>query len=347
MDAIKVGLIGYGMAGSIFHAPLICSVSGLQLMAVSTSRVEQVQRDIPGAKVVAHPEAIFSNPEIELVVIASPTSTHFDLACAALRAGKNLVVDKPFTTTVQEADRLLELAKAQHCLLSVFQNRRWENGFLTLRRCIEQGLLGEIYYYESHYDRFRPAIKQGWREKSLPGSGILYDLGSHLIDQALLLFGLPQSVTADVITQRAQGKVDDYFHLILGYGRKRVILHSATLVRAPGPRLMAHGDGGSFLKYGEDGQEAALKAGRKPDSADWGRDVPEHYAVLTASDGISRAIESLPGAYQKYYENVIPWIRGRGPAPVDPADARNGILVIEASLSSARERRTVDLDRFV
>jgi scyllo-inositol 2-dehydrogenase (NADP+) len=347
MDAIKVGLIGYGLAGAVFHAPLICSVPGLQLVAVMTSRVEQVQRDLSGARVVPHPEAIFSDPEIELVVIASPTSTHSDLACAALRAGKHLVVDKPFTATVQEADRLIELAKSQQLLLSVFQNRRWENGFLTLRRCIEQGLLGKVYYYESHYDRFRPAIKQGWREKSMPGSGILYDLGSHLIDQALLLFGLPQSVTADVITQRAEGKVDDYFHLILGYGRRRAILHSATLVRAPGPRLMAHGDGGSFLKYGQDGQEEALRAGRKPVSPDWGRDLPEHYARVTASDGASRTIETLPGAYQKYYEEVVPWIRGRGPAPVDPADSRNGILVIEASLSSARERRTVDLDGFV
>jgi len=346
MGAIRVGLIGYGLGGAVFHAPLICSVPGLKLKAISTSRVEEAGRDLPGIKVVPHPEAILSDPEIELVVIASPTSTHFDLACAALIAGKNLVVDKPITTTVQEADRLIDLAKSQRLLLSVFQNRRWEDGFLTLQSCIEQGLLGNVYHYEAHYDRFRPAIKQGWRERPLPGSGILYDLGSHLIDQALVLFGLPRAVTADVITQRPEGLVDDYFHLILDYGRRRAILHSATLVRAPGPRLIAHGDGGSFTKYGEDGQEEALRAGRRPGSADWGRDVPEHYATLTASDGASRAIESVPGAYQKYYEQVVPWIRDGGPAPVDPLDSRHGILIIEASLASARERRTVSLEGF-
>ena len=347
MTAIQVGLIGYGLGGAVFHAPLICSVPGLNLKAVSTSRVEQVQRDLPGVIVVPHAEAILSDPEIELVVIASPTSTHFDLACAALMAGKNLVVDKPITTTVQEADRLIDLAKSQKLLLSVFQNRRWENGFLTLRRCIDQGLLGKVYHFEAHYDRFRPAIKQGWREKPLPGSGILYDLGSHLIDQALVLFGLPQSVTADVITQRPEGLVDDYFHLILGYERLRVILHSATLVRAPGPRLIAHGDGGSFAKYGEDGQEEALKAGRRPTGGDWGDDDPEHYGVFTASDGLSRTIKSVPGAYQRFYELVVPWIRDGGPAPVDALDSRHGVLIIEASRASARERRTVDLEDFL
>ena len=347
MDSIKVGLIGYGLAGSVFHAPLIGSVPGLQLAVVSTSRAEQVRKDLPETRIVAHPESIFSDPEIELVVIASPTSTHFDLACAALMAGKNLIVDKPLTATVQEADRLIDLAKSRQRLLSVFQNRRWENGFQTIRRCIEQGQLGNVYYFESHYDRFRPEIKPGWRENSLPGSGILYDLGSHLIDQALLLFGLPQSVTADVIIQRPEGKVDDYFHLILAYGSRRVILHSSNLVRGPGPRLIAHGDAGSVVKFGEDSQEEALRKGQRPSNPEWGRDLPGRYAVFTSSDGSSRTIETVPGAYQKYYEAVVPWIRSGGPAPVDPLDSRNGILVIEASIASARERRTVDLNNFV
>jgi scyllo-inositol 2-dehydrogenase (NADP+) len=331
VEKIRVGLVGYGLAGSVFHAPLIGSVDALELVSVATSRAELVRRSLPDVLVLPHAEDLFSDPAVELIVIATPTATHFELARAALLAGKHVVVDKPFTLTSREADELIALAQRQGRMLSVFQNRRWDNDFLTVKRCLSQGRLGEVYYYEAHFDRFRPAIKEGWREVAAPGAGILYDLGAHLIDQALLLFGPPDSVTADVMAQRPAAKVPDYFHLILHYGRKRVVLHGATLVREPGPRFIVHGDGGSFLKYGIDPQEEALAAGRRPGGADWGREAPELFGTLTSADGSREKIETLPGAYQDYYKGIAACLRGGAAVPVDPADCRAGIGIIEAA----------------
>ncbi|MDD1677754.1 MAG: Gfo/Idh/MocA family oxidoreductase, partial [Methanomicrobiales archaeon] len=249
-----VGLVGYGLAGSVFHAPLIRSVPQLRLAKVVTSRREQVAKDLPGVATVPGIDDVLSDPAIDLVVVASPSANHFEHARAALLAGKHVVVDKPVATTSREAGELIELAASRGRVLSVFQNRRWDNDYLTVKHCIEQGWLGKVFHYEVHFDRFRPRINTGWREEPGAGAGILYDLGAHLIDQSLHLFGMPRAVTADVIAQRAGAKVEDYFHLVLDYLPLRVILHAATLVVQPGPRFIVHGDGGSFLKYGIDGQ---------------------------------------------------------------------------------------------
>ncbi|WP_129357129.1 oxidoreductase [Sorangium cellulosum] len=340
---VYVGLIGYGLAGAVFHAPLIRSVPRLRLAAIATRREGQVMTDHSGVAVHPTPEVLIAEPGIDLVVIATPNETHFPLARAALEAGKHVVVDKPFTITSAEADELIALAARRGRLLSVFQNRRWDADFRTVRHCIEQGLLGEVASYEAHFDRFRPAIKQGWREQESPGSGILYDLGAHLIDQALLLFGPPRAVTADLLAQRPGARAVDYFHLTLDHGRRRVILRSSTLAREPGPRFAVHGAGGSFLKYGIDGQEEALKAGKRPGAPAWGQEDPRWHGTLLTADGERRVIESLPGAYEAYYEGIAAAILDGGPPPVRAEEARDVIRVIEAAMKSSAERRTIAL----
>jgi len=340
MRQISVGLVGYGLAGSVFHAPLL-SASKMWLAAVVTSRVEQLKADLPEVEAVPSLDRLLADSDIELVVVASPTATHFEIARAALEHGKNVVVDKPFTVTVREADTLIELAARRNLLLSVFQNRRWDNDFLTVKSCIEQGELGAIYHFESHFDRFRPRIRPGWREEPGRGSGILYDLGAHLIDQALLLFGMPSAVTADVLVQRSDARATDYFHLILDYGRMRAILHGSALVCGPGPHFLVHGDGGSFVKYGMDSQEEALKAGKRPGDPEWGLDKPEQYGELTLADGTRRRVETIRGGYEHFYEGIAASLLHGAPPPINPVDSRNGLVVIEAALRSAAERRTV------
>ncbi|WP_448100562.1 oxidoreductase [Luteibacter jiangsuensis] len=343
MQPIRTGLIGYGTAGAVFHAPLIAAASGLRLDAIASRRADEIARDFPEAKAYENPQSLVDDPDIELVAVATPNETHAALARAALEAGKHVVVDKPFTLDAGEAEALISLADAVGRKLSVFHNRRWDSDFLTVRRLVDDGRLGEIAYYEAHFDRFRPEIKQGWRETEAPGAGLLYDLGAHLIDQALVLFGLPQAVTADVTRQRAAARADDYFHVVLDYGRRRAVLHASVLVRDPGPRYLMHGDGGSFVKYGIDAQEAALREGRRPGGEGWGEDDPALFGRFTDADGTVATIDSLPGRYTAFYDGVAASIRDGAPLPVEAREARDVIRVIEAAQISARERRTTFL----
>jgi len=341
MRTIQIGLLGYGLAGSTFHAPLIRTIPSLTIAAVMTSRQADVARDLPGARVVDSAAAIFTDPAIELVVVATPNASHFELARQALEAGKHVVIDKPITTSSANADALIALATRQGRLLSVYQNRRWDNDFLTVRKLVEAGRLGTIYAYESHFDRFRPAIKPGWHEIPQPGAGVLFDLGSHLIDQALVLFGMPTTVTADVLAQRSEALVDDYFHVILGYGERRAIVHASTLVREPGPRFAVHGDAGSFVKYGMDPQETALKAGRPANAPDWGREDPALSGTLVNAAGERQLITSEPGAYPEFYAQMTAAIFTGAPLPVSAQSARDVVAVIELAHQSAVEHRTV------
>jgi len=333
---IAVALVGYGYGGSVFHAPLIRAVPRLRLAVVVTSRREQVAA-IPGARAAATLAEALDDPQIKLVVVVTPSASHFEVARQALRAGKHVVVDKPFALRVAEADELLALAGRHGCLLSVYQNRRWDGDFRTVRRLIEQGSLGAVYHYEAHFDRFRLKAREVWRDQPGPGSGILYDLGSHLIDQALVLFGMPRAVTADVFAQRPGARAIDYFHLVLDYGPMRAILHGAMLVPGRGPHFSVHGDAASFLKYGMDPQEEALAAGRAPAGDD-----PANYGVLISANGEKRVIETLDGDYPCFYEQMADSMEHGAPLPVNPADSRDGLAVIEAALRSASERRTVE-----
>ena len=343
MGEILVGLAGYGVGGAVFHAPLLEVTLGLRLAAVATSRREGVEQALPGARVTATYRELIADPTLGLIVVSTPTASHFEIAKAALESGKNVVVDKPFTTTAAEAGELIALARRRGLLLSVYQNRRWDGDFLTVERLVKEGQLGHVYHYESHFDRFRPRIKGGWRDEEGAGSGILYDLGAHLIDQALRLFGLPRAVWAEAMAQRPEARSVDYFHVVLDYGRLRAILHGASVVREPGPRFAVHGDGGSFLKSGMDPQEDALRAGARPGAAGWGEDSPENYGLLVRAEGERQRVRTAAGSYTSYYDGIARALLEGSPVPVDPADSRDGLRVIEAASKSAAEGRRVTL----
>lgn len=341
---IRVGLIGYGFSGAIFHAPLIATVQDLRLTRVSSSNTEKVRRDFPDVAVSAVAQEVINADDVDVVVITTPNTMHHTLARQALLAGKHVVVEKPFTVMTTEAQDLIGLARIKQRLLSVFHNRRWDGDFLTVRRCIESGKLGEINTYQAHFDRYRPDVRSRWREEDLPGSGILYDLGAHLIDQALVLFGMPQTVLADVGSQRTGAKAPDYFHLLLGYGRRRVILHAGSIVRGPGPRFQVHGSAGSFIKYGIDPQEAALLSGQRPGGAHWGFEPEISYGeILSECNGkvVTEIVETLPGAYQTFYQEMADAIGHGKTVPVVAQDALNVISIIEKAMQSSREQRAV------
>lgn len=348
VERIGVGLVGYGLAGSGLHAPLIQVEDRLCLRAVASRRPDRVHGDFPKLPVVATPAELLQDPAVELVVVAAPNAVHHRLAGEALRARRHVVVDKPFVPRSSEAEELIRLAERQGRLLSVFHNRRWDNDYLTVERLLRAGLLGRVSTYVARYDRFRPRPEGGWREDDRPGSGVLYDLGAHLVDQALHLLGLPATVTADVGAQRPGALVDDYFHLVLGYGQLRAILHAGSLVRAPGPRFEVHGDAGSFVKHGVDQQAVALAAGRRPGEAGWGSEPEDLYGTLTTEVGgleVTGRVATVPGSYQTFYREMAAAILGEGPVPVPAEEARDTIRVLECALRSSREGRTVRLDR--
>ncbi len=346
---LQIGLIGFGMAGRVFHAPIISSVAGLHLSKIRETRPENIaiiQDTYPDAVVVDHVDAIFSDESIDLVVVASSNTSHASLAKAALQAGKHVLVEKPFTITTAEADELLELASAQYKTLTVYQSRRWDSDFKTVKKVIQSKLLGDLATYEAHYDRFRNEIREGtWKEKNLPGSGLLYDLGSHLIDQALVLFGLPQSVTANLQVQRPGSEIIDNFDVRLQYSNLNVTLKAGMLVRETGPHFILHGTEGSFVKYGMDVQEAALKLGQSPKETDnWGVEPPELWGTLnTTFKGLHLKgnIESETGDYRGLYQNVYNAILGEQELEVKPEQARNTIRIIELAMQSSTEKRTI------
>jgi predicted dehydrogenase len=321
---IGVGLIGYGLGGAVFHAPLIQHEPRLRLRAVVTSRAGQVERDHPGVRVVASADELLADPAVELVVVAAPNAVHHELAAAALLAGRHVVVDKPFTLTTADADELIALAESEDRLLSVFQSRRWDGDFLTVRRCLEAGLLGRVSSFISRYDRFRPVPKGGWKEEDVPGSGLLWDLGPHLVDQALQLFGLPETVWADLHVQRPGVEAVDYVHLVLGYGRLRVLLHAGMELRDPGPRFEAHGDRGSLLTRGLDLKE-----------------VDATLTTEVAGLELHGRLAGVPDDHEAFYAAMAAAVAGEGPVPVTAAEARDTVMVIEHALASSHEGRVV------
>lgn len=335
---LKVALLGYGFAGKTFHAPLLARVAGLQLTHIVSSDAAKVKKDWD-VIVLPKPEDAFALPEIDLIVIATPNPTHFDLARKALDEEKHVVVDKPFTNTVAEAAQLVALAASRRRLLSVFQNRRWDGDFLTLRKLLAENALGDVVHFESHYDRYRPEPRQRWREQPVPGGGLWFDLGPHLVDQAMQLFGMPDGIYADLEVQRPRGQTTDYFHVVLRYGRSRAILHGASLVAAETPRFTVHGALGSYSKFGMDTQEEALKRGEIPGSAGWGEDPQMGTLVTRRGDGFeTRHVPNIAGNYLAYYEGVRDAIAGGGPNPVTPQDAFSVITVIEAAVKSSAAR---------
>ena len=344
--SLKVGIVGYGFATQVFHAPLIQSVPGLDLVAVASSDPAKVAAALPGVAVDARPEALFARPELDLVVIPTPNASHHPLAAQALAAGKHVVVDKPFTLDAAEARDLIQRAEQAGRILSVFHNRRWDADFLTIRALLDRDELGRVTHFESHFDRFRPHVGQRWRESGEPGGGLWYDLGSHLLDQALCLFGPPRTLSLELARQRDGARADDWFHAVLGYGGPlRVILHASALVAEPGPRFLVHGRQGSFLKWGLDPQEDALKVGGRPGAEDWGRDPLPGTVTRTQGDGLARWVEQgPPGDYSRYYVALRDAILLGGPNPVQAADALRVMRLIELGQQSFRDGRAVAVD---
>ncbi len=340
------------MAGSVFHAPFITNVPGFHLAKIRETRLENrslANSRYPEAILVGDSKDILQDESIDLVVVATPNSTHAAIAREVLEAGKHVVVEKPFTVTSAEADELIALAKSKNKLLAVFQNRRWDSDFKTIRKIIAADMLGDVVEYEAHFDRFRNYLKPDtWKEEAAPGSGILYDLGSHLIDQALCLFGTPAEVSAELRVQRKNSQVLDNFHLTLHYPNTRVILKAGMLVREPGPRYVISGYHGSFVKYGLDVQEDNLKAGMAPKGAEnWGVEPEEIWGKInTEIDGLHLVgkIESEPGDYTAFYQNVYNALQGQEELEVKPEEARNTIRVIELAMQSHEEKRTLAFD---
>lgn len=260
-DSIRVGILGYGYATKTFHAPLIAGTPGMEIAVISSSDAAKVHADWPNVRVAPSPADVINDPGIDVIVIPTPNDTHFPLAKAALEAGKHVVVDKPFTVTLSEARELDALARHTGLLLSVFHNRRWDSDFLTVKSLLAEGALGEVVYFESHFDRWRPQVRDRWREQAGPGTGIWFDLGPHLIDQALALFGLPVSIQVDLAQLRPGARTTDYFHAVLNYPQRKVVLHSSMFAAAETARYIVHGSRGSFIKFGVDPQEDHLKAG--------------------------------------------------------------------------------------
>lgn len=341
MSQIAVGLLGFGLAGSVFHAPLIQACEGLRLAAVGSRSFEGKQ--LPEGVRCASIDEVLADPGIELIVVATPNDSHASLARKALAAGKHVVVDKPFALRVAEAEDLIALARDKHRCLSVFHNRRWDADFLTAQQVIAEGRLGAISYAEFHFDRYRPELKPRWREQPGEGAGVLYDLGPHLIDQACCLFGLPRAVTADVLAQRPGAEVDDYFHLLLDYGSTRVVLHASSLMPAHGPRIALYGDAACFRHFGLDSQEADLRAGLRPGSETWGC-MRDARGELLTHDGQVTAIATLRGRYQDYYAGIVRALRTGAEPPVTATQALDVMRVLEAAIRSSVERRRVALE---
>ncbi|AKA37230.1 oxidoreductase [Yersinia ruckeri] len=339
---IKVGLVGYGYASKTFHAPLIVGTPDMSLVAISSSDASKVLADWPSMTVVNDPQLLFEDPAIDVIVIPTPNDTHFPLAQRALAAGKHVVVDKPFTVTLSQANELKRQADEAGLLLSVFHNRRWDSDFLTVKSLLKEGTLGDVVYFESHFDRFRPEIRQRWREQPGVGSGIWYDLGPHLLDQALQLFGLPETLNVDLGLLRPGAQSVDYFHATLGYSRRRVVLHGTVLAAAETARYIMHGTKGSYIKYGLDPQEDRLKAGESLPQIDWGYDMRDGVVTLSQNGELTETpLLTIPGNYPAYYAGIRDAILNGAANPVPAADAIQVMELIELGLESDKHKKAL------
>ncbi|MFC8532144.1 Gfo/Idh/MocA family oxidoreductase [Nocardia sp. NPDC057227] len=342
MSALDVAIIGYGLAGSVFHAPLIAADPRLRVATVitgSAERAEQARREHPGVRVLATPDALFADPAgTALIVVASPNRTHAPLAAQALDAGIPVVVDKPFTVTATEAEALVSRAEERSLLLTVFQNRRWDGDFRTVRRLVEEGVLGRVHRFESRFERWRPTPKGGWREVGGPAdaAGILYDLGPHLVDQAIVLNGQVTEVYCELDRLRPGISTDDDAFVALRHtSGARSHLWASALAPRLGPRFRVLGDHAGYQVDGLDPQEAALRDGRRPDDGKpWGTVDSAHWGTVGAEPD-AEPVPTLPGDYPAFYAGVAAALIDGAPAPVDPRDAVTGLRVLEAARSSA------------
>jgi scyllo-inositol 2-dehydrogenase (NADP+) len=348
---VRVGLIGFGLAGQAFHAPVIRGVPGMELACILERRGTRAREKYPEVRVARTLEELLADNEIQLCVVATPNDSHFEYAQACLMAGRDVVVDKPFAPTLAESEKLVHLAAECGRLITVYQDRRWDGDFTTIKEIVASGKLGTVVEYECRFDRFRLEAKaNAWRERAdQPGAGVLFDLGPHVIDQALVLFGEPRAIMASAFCQRETSQVDDAFDVCMQYtnsgselramGRARIIAY------APGPHFLIHGTKGSFVKYGMDPQEARLRAENCPDGLDWGADwgveVEELWGTLSLAGEPSVRIKTERGDYRGFYANVRDAIEKKAALDVTPEQALRTMRAVMLAHKSSRERRTV------
>ena len=342
---IQTAIVGYGLSGRYFHAPFLHVHPGFKVIKLFERKGEASKELFPKAEVVRDLESIINNSNIELVVIATPNDLHYPMAKSCLQKGKHVIIEKPFTLTSKEADELISIADKKKLKIFVYQNRRWDGDFLTIQKLLKSGALGEVNEFEAHFDRYRPKLTTRlWREEEKKGGGVLFDLGPHLIDQALQLFGIPDKLFAKIETQRKATKVDDYFRLVLSYGKMKAILTAGMLVKDTGPRYIIHGTIGSFVKYGIDPQEEELRKGLMPDSETWGIEDPDKWGLVTidyADMNVHGSVETEPGNYMEFYNNVYDVLTKKAPIAVKPVDARNVIRIIELARESSLKKNEI------
>jgi scyllo-inositol 2-dehydrogenase (NADP+) len=331
---IRVGVIGFGLAGKVFHAPFVRLVEGMQLTAIMR-RSSEIDPKYSGVRFVRSVEEMLAIEDIQLVVVATPNDSHAPIARQCLEAGRHVVIDKPFTPTLKEAEDLVALAKQKKRIVTVFQNRRWDGDFLTVRKLFGEQSLGRMVIYESHFDRFRPNLRGSWHERPIPGMGLMFDLSPHLIDQALVLFGTPEAISADLRKERDGTQVDDAFDITFHYPHSRALLRASAVTAAPGPRFWICGTKGTYTKYGLDPQEDAMKNGGDPTSPEWGKEPQEAWGKLTTTDAVT-AVPTIPGNYRAYYENVRNAILGKAEIAVTPEQALNVMRGLELAIESSR-----------
>lgn len=347
-EPIRVGVVGFGLAGRVFHTTVIEATPGLELASVVERNGNDAAQQYPGIKLARSLEELLTDVGIQLVVLATPSYSHYELAKQCLREQRHVVVDKPFTLKSEETTELIRIARERKLLLAPFQNRRWDGDFLTVREVIAGGELGRLVTFESHIDRFRPEPRRDvWRESGGPGSGILFDLGPHLIDQALQLFGQPTSLEADVRIDRENGAADDAFDIRLEFmarHRLTVLLRSTLTACTPGPRFRLHGTRGSFVKWGVDPQEDQLKSGLRYDSPELGEDAESAWGTLCLAGGEQRKIPTERGDYRGFYANVRDTLLGKTELAVKPEQAWRTTRLIELARESSGQGRRVRVD---
>jgi predicted dehydrogenase len=344
---VRIGLIGFGLAGQAFHAPVILGVPGMELACILERHGSRAKERYPKIRVARTLGEMLADATIGLCVVATPNDSHFSYTKGCLEAGRDVVVDKPFVSTLAEAEQLVRLAARLGRLVTVYQDRRWDGVFQTVKKLVSSGELGTIVEYEAHFDRFRLESKPGaWREQAdFPAAGVLWDLGPHLIDQALVLFGEPETITASALCQRADSVVDDAFDVCMKYPHTLVTLRARIIAYAPGPHVLIHGTKGSFIKYGMDPQEEILRSATCPDGdqwgADWGEEPEERWGTLNLVSGQSRKVRTERGDYRSYYANVRDAIEKKTPLDVTPEQALRVMRALLLAHKSSREKRTV------
>jgi len=333
---IKVAVIGYGYSAQTFHIPLINASDSFELAAISSSKKDLLERHYPQVLVFDTAEKLIASAAVDLVVITAPNDAHYPIAKQCLEYGINVVVEKPMVTTSTEAQELTTIARERSLLLSVFHNRRWDGDFLTIKKLLDNNLVGDVRFFESHFDRFRPRVRQRWREQPGQGSGVWFDLGSHLVDQAISLFGLPEALTARCLTLRKGSKTTDYFHVLLHYNDLEVVLHASSFSAAPNVRFRLEGTGGSFVKYGLDPQEQQLTSGVTPNDPCYGAEDADNYGRFY-TESSTELIETEQGCYQQYYAEISAALALGADNPVNPEEAVEVLKILElAEISSVK-----------